>query len=174
VKLNIDVSPIDQDQLVELVARYILKRAAGSSGWEDGSGDEDNRLATVIEKKIEERVEQLASEAVRDVVIEIARSKVEAAVNTAIDAGWQITNQYGEPTGRTASLDTFIREHLTSTTGYRNESKLSEAIRKAIDGAMQKQFKPILDEAAAKLRAQVDTVLQAKLNETMRKALGLG
>jgi len=126
-----------------------------------------------VREVAEKEVRRLVAEAVEALV----RTQVEVMVTEAIQQllaeGFDQYDEYGSKRGH-KSLRDLVHERLTQRDRYGNhDSKLNETIARAVEQALAKEFRPIIDEAKAALRARFDEVITVTVAKAVREASGL-
>lgn len=114
-----------------------------------------------VEAAVDERLSRLADEHLREAVAQIVRE------------GFQQTNSYGEATGPRVTLKDRIGQYLAGRDSYDRKSRIDAVFEKLLGEALNRELGEELKRAREAFRAQVDGVLQAKLTESLRSALGL-
>jgi len=109
-----------------------------------------------------------------------AREAVGAAVERVLDQGIPEFDSYtGKEKSRTTISQMIEKELMAKfrdsyeTRGSAGLTILEVMIKKKIDALFDKEFNVIVAEAKKKFSAQVDSVVMAKLAETLKGALGL-
>lgn len=161
------------------------QRGSSKSGKEDGVTVsvpiyvEDLRdrvissLTAAYSERMDEQVTEAVSTYVKSVVDRIAEKEIMAAVKSALSAGWNKTDNYGAVTGQVTLKDR-ISQMLNASDGYGSHRRwLDELVKKETEAALKGELAKEIESARAKLRAEVDSVTRAKLNEALRNALGV-
>jgi hypothetical protein len=178
MKIELTMAPISRDEVIEAMAAQLL----GSEMTEDEDGNPvkywDRTTATkALEVRLMKALDAKAEAMVRDAFDETIRARVTTAVDDVLRQGWVVTDNYGNRKGDNVDLKGRISELLTKqeSDGYNQPKRtVAESIaKKLIEEAFHGSFKKELGDARVALRAQVDSLIQAKLAETMRAALGL-
>lgn len=112
---------------------------------------------------------------VADLVKSVTVKRIEAAVDAALEEGWQGTNTYGEPIGPKLGLKGRIAEMLTKQEGDYNRrvTRVDRIAAETIDAALRAEFGKDITAARERFKAQLDAVVAAKFTETIKAALGL-
>jgi hypothetical protein len=178
MKVQFEMKPVTRDEVIEAMAAQLL----GAEMTEDEDGNPvkywDRTTATkLLEKRLMKAIDEKAEAMVRDAFDETIQARVTAAVDDVLAAGWAVTDGYGNRRGDNVDLKGRISELLTKqeSSGY-NEPKRTVAeqiAKKIINDAFHATFQPELERARLALRAQVDGIVSARLNETLKSALGL-
>lgn len=139
-------------------------------------------VEAITERLLSDRDSSLrksVQEAVGKVVAETTTTMVSAAVERTLAEGWQEFDRWGDPKGERFTLRSRIEKVLSAKErigGSYNAPELTlieRLTQKAIDETVRNAFDKELEYARTKFRAAVDTVVQAKLAETLKSALGL-
>ena len=132
------------------------------------------QVAAQVTKLFEAKVAESVESAVNDLVNQIAREHIEQAVRDVLAEGWTLTNEYGEGRGK-ASLKDRISTMLNNHDRYSGRGTFAATIvKEETEKALRGELKDEIEKAKAQLRAEVDGVTRAKLNEALRSALGVG
>lgn len=131
------------------------------------------QVAAQVSKLFEAKVAESVETAVSELVETISREQIAEAIRGVLVAGWPTTDEYGGAKGH-ASLKDRIGKMLNHHDRYSGrgtwaDNIVKEETEKALRGDLQKE----IDAAKAKLRAEIDNVTRAKLNDALRKALGV-
>lgn len=130
-------------------------------------------VPSLVQKHYTKSVEDTVTSAVHDLVAEIARDEIAAAVKSVLAEGWKRTNEYGEARG-VASLKDRISELLNGRDRYGDSAKwVEKVVKEETQAALKGELAKEIEAARVKLRAEVDQVTRAKLNEALRSALGV-
>lgn len=177
MKIEIDITT---DAIIDQVATRIL--AMHAPEYDDEGEPIENRhsrdsLAKIIEQTVIKRVQRAIDEQVKAVTAE----KIGAAVDTILTAGWQATNNYGEPTGKAITLRDRVSKIINDAQaeGWNNNRKtlidaiIERRVGELLDPRSGGEFGKTLAEAQKALREAVDGQVMASLNATLRSALGL-
>lgn len=125
-----------------------------------------------MKDKAKQAVQDSVDEAVRAAAGEIVREKVEPIIDAQLKEGWPVTDSYGRPNGR-VTVESLVASELTKADNYDRESWINKQVKAQISKLVDAALKAELDAARAKLRAELDGVLKAKIAETIRDAVGL-
>ncbi len=136
------------------------------------------RIVTQATYRLEEHLKTALNDAVerkvQAIVSGVAAKEIQAAVKKCLTEGWNRTDDYGAVKG-TVTLKDRISELLNARDRYNSSQRwLDELVTKTAKDYLGDQFKKDIDAAREKLRAEIDGVTRAKLNEALRSALGLG
>lgn len=182
MKLDIEIPDITQDQVIEAMAARLL----GSEYEHSGDPDDPTPVPTRWDRKaigkhlrtyFEGKVDELARQAVRDGIDDAIRARIAEAVDAVLSEGWQQTNNYGEPSGKKLDLKARISELLTTARGDgysgRKPALMEEHVQKAVEGFLSKELTPVIDEAKASLKRQLDAKVMKVVADTITNAVGL-
>jgi hypothetical protein len=133
-------------------------------------GQVANQVASAFKAFIDKRVSDTVSELVR----EIGRDQVDAQVRAILAEGWQKTDDYGQARGGRVSLRERVQEMFHKADRYESRSMFERVIKEELDKALKGELGKELEAARAKIRSEVDQITRAKLNESLKAALGLG
>lgn len=154
--MNINIEGFDQEQVEDYLAKKI---------YETVHEEVDRRVDNLVRATVDSRIELLLTKA--------AAERIQAEVDTAFTAGWQKTNNYGEPNGSVLTLRDRVRGVLDQKDSYSSGTLLSKTIADATKGALDAMVKQEVEAARVKLREAFDAVIVSKFTETIRKALGV-
>ncbi len=183
MKLELDITA---DAVVDQVAKHLMgyvvrdETACGYDPDEDVEpettapryGRDRSTIADMVKNIVAERTRRAVDAAVEKVTEE----RIAEAVDKVLAEGWRKTNNWGEPTGPATNLRGRINEilHQNIERDYRHKgARIDVIIGEAIEAALGKEFKPLLEAAAAKFKAALEGTIAAKLQETLKAALGL-
>jgi hypothetical protein len=172
MKIETEIPDISRDEIIAAMASQLL----GEWDREDPEAHwRGNTLGGAMRKYLDDKIAELAADMVRDQINDTVSARIEAAVDVVLAEGWQVTNEYGEPRGPKVDLKARISSLLTtSSRDYNGTGTLIERTAKAaIDAALAKDFREVIDGAKKKLSDEIDAVVGAKLRETLARALGL-
>jgi hypothetical protein len=138
-------------------------------------------IASRVEDRFEERIKEAVRGAVKGAVERQTKELVDAAIAPIVEQvlaeGWQPTDQWGEPSGKKITLrarvSKRVSEYLEEKERYQDKTPAQKLIDEAIAAELRGEAGKVLEAARAKLREQVDGVLQAKLREVLASSLGL-
>ena len=173
MKIEIDITT---DAIIEQVATCIL--AMHAPEYDDEGEPIENRhsrnsLTEIIEKTVIKRVQR----AVDEQVTKVTEEHVKAAVAAVLAEGWQKTDNYGSPSGPKMDIKARVGETLTKLQGdsySSNRKNLVDAIiEQAVAATLKTEFDKVIADARDKFKSMIDGVVTAKLNETLKSALGL-
>lgn len=182
MKIEIDIKT---DDIVDQVARHMMGYVAQENGDVSFDPEEGPEYETTAPKwkgkTVAEMVRDIVAErtrrAVDDEVKRVAGEAIRAAVAQVLADGWQATNNYGEPTGPRLDLKARVGEMLLKLQGNQYDSNrkvwVDAVIEEHLRKVLQDHFAKELDAAKAKFRSLLDGTISAKLNETLKSALGL-
>ena len=141
---------------------------------------EDNIIEIVssrVRKRIEEEAVKTVQAEVRKAIDErikaITAAALEESVASIIAEGWQKTDSYGSPSGPKQTVRDRVTEMMFNDGYGRRADTLQKIIDKRVNDAIAQDCKDVIAEAKEKFRVTLDTTLNAKLQETLRNALGL-
>lgn len=127
-----------------------------------------------IGQAFESFVKTQVAQTVGQMVREIGREHIDAEIRAILAEGWQRTDDYGQARGGRVSLRDRVQEMFHKTDRYESRSMFEKVIKEELDKALKGELGKELDAARAKIRAEVDQITRAKLNEALKSALGLG
>lgn len=167
---------IDNGALIEQCASQILAQYHGDYD-EDGEliDNGNNKPHKQIDRVIRETVVAQVRKRLDESIATITKEHVAAAIESIMAEGWRKTNNYGEPTGPKMTLRDRISEQLTSVRDSYNNRKpwIDELIEKHVSSAFAAEFAKQIEEARTKFRSMLDGTIAAKLQESLKSALGL-
>lgn len=118
--------------------------------------------------------------AIRD---EEIRARIVPLVDAAFDRGnIPLTNNYGEPTGKTVSMTDLILEHVQrevkigplNRNGYReSENVMTKLVKDEIDRSLKGELKAVIDAAKTELRRTIEAEGAKVLAETISRMAGV-
>lgn len=177
MKLEFDISDIAREHLVDAMAEKLLTQYVRDEDT-GGAYRDHSPLARQMKEALEQRIDELAAEQVRDCFDEIIKARIVAAVDEVLAEGWRRTDEYGNPRGDKLDLKGRISEHLTKhqSGGYGREARtfVDELVHKTVESVFTRELQGELEKARKSLRAQLDAVVAGKVAETIKQALGLG
>lgn len=177
MKIEAEIKDIDRDEVIDALAAQLLGADGDEDEDEDGEGRRYGRkpLGTQLRKFLERKIEELAATVVRQGFDDAIRARINAAVDVVLAEGWRKTNQYGEPTGTALDLKARVSELLTQhADSYNREPSLvTKRIDAVTGGFLDKEFRPIIDQAKATLKAKLDATVMETVAVTIKTALGL-
>jgi hypothetical protein len=151
-KVSFELSGYDENRIVEMVVESLVRRA-----WKAT----EKRCADAIAARVDDRVDEILEETIRP------------TVERCVADGWTMTDQWGRPQ-KTLSLQDRVTAWLDEKyDSYRSGTRLQKIVEDKVNEALSKELAAELTRARDAFRAQVDGVLQAKLGESLRAALGL-
>lgn len=148
---------LTREELVELVALHVMR------DYREGGRE---AIADTIDNRIKDAVDGLVSAVAEKRIEALVDSHLASAVDAYIADGWRTTNSYGEPTGNRVSLATRVAaiiDRRESNDRHWLESKVAAAVSDVLRATKVRD----------RISATVDSVIQAKLTETLKSALGL-
>lgn len=178
MKVEVTIKPISRDEVIDAMAAQLL----GAEMTEDEDGNPvkywDRTTATkALEVRLMKAIDSKAEAIVRDAFDVTIRQRITAAVDEVLATGWVVTDNYGNRKGDNVDLKGRISELLMKqeSDGYNSPKRtVAEQIaKKIIEEAFHGSFKAEIERARVALRDQVDTLVQAKLTETLKASLGL-
>ena len=165
---------IDRDEVIERAAKLAYDEVRGTvTRYDYDVGEEyedtsDNRVARAIHKAVKELIAEQAPRLIADTL----RPKVEELCVS----GWNKTNSYGEPIG-SETLTSYVRGQLTlkgETSNFRSDQSIAtQVLKQSIDEFLSKEMNAEVAEFRKAMRAKLNDVLQGKITEAMREAVGL-
>ena len=147
----------------------------------------DFGLVGVIAPMVAERIVKTISagnewsglaQRIRDIRDDEIREQLRPAIVETLAASIQMTNAYGEPVGKTATLREVVaetgRKMLAEPQRDRNgygtsETLVRRLIREEVEAAFGRELKAALDEAKTEIRAAVQAKGAAVLAETIQR-----
>lgn len=130
-------------------------------------------LADRADKEMTEKIDKAISSAVESTLRRLVEEKLRPEVERVVAAGWQQTNQWGEPTGQAVTLGQRVSQIINGKGAYDRGTMVENLAREALDKALKGELAPEIAAARDKFRALVDETLKAKFTGVMRDALGL-
>ncbi len=142
-------------------------------------------LEKILTETLRDEIQQKVGETLGDIV----KGQVAAFVKRTLDdtftktlaaqaekvliEGWEVTDQYGTPTGRRHTVSTHLREQLTKPRdNYNRETPLDLAVKEATNAAFSKEFGAVVTKAAAELKAAIDTKTVETLLAAVKERIG--
>lgn len=125
----------------------------------------------MISTSIEEKVNEAVSAHLSAKLLELTDERVQQEVEKVLSEGWHITNNYGEPTGKKNTISTLVRDHLSKDSYGRDG--ISRVVGEIVGRDTQAEFKKVLAEVTAALKAILDTQVADKLIDALHDALKL-
>lgn len=171
--MKIEMTAEDREWMLERAVDAFLYGSPGRPTEVDEDGDPTGGMAADIKRRINERLDGLATKAFEEAVT----AEVGVRVQAILDAGWPVTSLWGEHTGKRVTIRELILEKLQTKVvdSYRGTRKtlVEHLVGQAVEGALGKELQAELARAQAELRAAVDGAVTERLSETLRTALGL-
>ncbi len=148
-----------------------------------------SRIGEAFEKKLEASLDEQLAGLLDAAGRKICDEKIRERVDAIVAKGWAQTDSWGNPTGAPKTFEARVHEWLFAKSGSYSSSKtrieeiFDEALRDAMLGRPDHRgtrpegggiLGAIVLDAAKTFRAQVDNLMSAKLQESLRSALGLG
>jgi polyribonucleotide nucleotidyltransferase len=125
-----------------------------------------------IKKEMSRRIAREASSAVEEALLEGVKDHAKRAAEEVLSKGWQVADDYGR-NSRTVTVKDRVMEMLAEKPRYDSKTPLQRAFDDALSGEVNKMVREEIEKARVAFRAQVDSILQTKLAETLRNSLGL-
>jgi uncharacterized protein (DUF2267 family) len=125
-----------------------------------------------IESATTKRIEALIRERLDALTTEAVAKRLDEEIARMFAEGWPKTDPYGKVVGHWTIHDR-IEETLKSRNEYDRESKFDKLVNARLAEAINKEFKPQIDAAAANLRKTLDATLNERFQKAMRESLGL-
>lgn len=162
--MEITLNDYERGELIESAAHQLLYTKNGDAG--------------PVLKEVRDRVDDKIDDMVRAEIRAAIDKVVEERIVPMIDGPWPLTNNYGERTGKTASLREIIVEKLTvprgdSGYGRRPKTLVEELIENAVTAALNGALGAELKKAQEQIKTAVDDTIKTRLTETLKSALGL-
>ena len=183
MKIEIEIKT---DDIVDQVARHMMGYVVQENGDVSYDLEEDYDPGTTAPKwkgkTVAELVKNIVAErtrrAVDAAVTEVTHARIREAVDQMLAEGWTKTNEWGETKGPRMDLKARIAEVLKESVESRHSynhkgPRIDMIIKDAVKDAFDKEFAKEIEDAKSKLRTQVDAIVQAKLGEGLKTALGL-
>lgn len=137
------------------------------------------RIERAAEEKLDYKVEQAIHAAVKErlteVIDAITKERVTKEIDATLEAGWTMTNTYGEPSGKVLTVRDRVRAAFDRKDGSYSDSKsyVEKWIQEGVARSLETILKAEVEDARKRLRAAFDDVLKLKFADTMRKMLGV-
>lgn len=132
------------------------------------------QIAAQVKALFAATVKETVTSTVATLVEEISREQIAEAIRGVLADGWAITDEYGGAKGR-ASLKDRLSKMLNQHDRYSGHGAWAERImREETDKALRGDIQKEIEASKAKLIAEVDAVIKAKLGDVLRKTLGVG
>lgn len=158
---------VSTQQVVEEMARQLLA-VHERDGWNSKT------MASVINTKLNNAVDEAAKQLVSNQFDSIVRMHINAAIGQVLEEGWHKTDEYGNKKGERIDLKGMIAAKLTERSdGYDRTPRIDKLTNEAIANTLNKEFKLVIDEAKARLKAAADEITGTALRDTLAKALGV-
>lgn len=166
---------IEHGALIEQCASKILAQYHGDyDEYGDLIDNGNNKPHKQIDRVIRETVVAQVRKHLEASIEEFTQAHIRAAVEAIMSEGWQKTNSYGEPCGPKMTLRDRIAEQLTSVRdSYSRKTWLDEVIEKNVTAVFSAEFAKQIEDARHKFRELLDGTIAAKLQESLKSALGL-
>jgi hypothetical protein len=132
-----------------------------------------------IERQVADRVEAALAEAVGEAVgravDKLGTKSIKDAIEKTLAEGWDTVNEYGEKRGcGKRTLKDRIGEILNMKDSYGSSRRwLDELMKNKVTEAVNKDLKADIDEARAKFKTEVDSVLTGVIKDSLAKHFGV-
>ena len=185
ININLDFPMPTTEQVVEAMAARMLSEP---QDWDPSDPDAPpptdprpywdrkqigKRLKAYLDEKIEEAVRSMVEAALDGAI----KARIAEEVDRVLADGWVKTDEYGHPDVRAGkvTLKDRVNQALTRTanSSYDRRTQVDQLAADAIDRALKGPFGQEIEAARAKFKAEIDGLVAAKLNETIKSALGL-
>ncbi len=152
------------------------------TGTVAATGVEQSLLQRVVRDEVQRLVKDLIDKELRKSLSEMVANTVEKTaaprVEKMLDEGWSEYGKYGGEQKKTTLADAVVAAVETPKNGdYYSGKKPMGLIERVVDARVTQmldyQFKAQLDEGVKAFRSRVDELLNAKIAEGLRAALGL-
>lgn len=157
---------INEEAIVEAAA----EKVAHEFLWAEYG--ERKRHGTELVKRVKEIIEEKVARGVEE-HLEKVPNRIEQIVEKILEAGFPQTNNYGEPTGRTLTLEERVREKLFGVDRYAKKSWLDQHAKTFVQKKIDGELKSLFEEAREKMKLLMDATLLEKLAKSMREGIGL-
>jgi hypothetical protein len=146
----------------------------------EGSIDYDHLLNTLasrfqkdIEARLNDKVDRAISSAAENLVASLLTQKVQRVVNEVIDQGFPQFDEYGRKKD-SKPLAEMVRDLLARKERYDNASVVEKLVNDGMRHTIEQEVRKEAARAKEKLASEVDKLVQARIGELLRDALGLG
>lgn len=151
-RVTFELENYDENRIVSMVVESLVRRA-----WKRA----EERVADAIAARVDDRVNEILEETIRP------------TVEKCVADGWTMTDQWGRKE-KTLSLQDRVISWLDGQyDSYRKGTRLQKIVEDHVTKAINEDLAGELKRAKDAFREQLDGVLQAKLKESLRDALGL-
>lgn len=149
--------------------------ALAAKEWDEDEGGYTLGLKAQVNALAKELIEAHVKTAVRSEITALTAARIKTLVDEVVASGIPGTDQWGSPTGPATPWATYVRTLLTNRNAYgHNSVNITEMANVAVKALLERELKPVLEDAAKQFRAVVDELLSATLKAKIREAAGLG
>ena len=130
------------------------------------------RVLVEAKESIDDKIEDATRAAVLDVIGKTTTEHISAQVVAVLAKGFATVDEYGRA-GPSESLGDRVIALLRKKDSYHRKDRIDELLERHLNDEVAKMVAAEIAKARDGFRAQIDAVLQAKLGETLRNALGM-
>jgi hypothetical protein len=133
------------------------------------------QIETHVKAAIDSKVDEAVGSAVAEMVEQIGRDRVSAAIDKTLNEGWPTVNSYGERVAcSNRTLKDRIGEILSAKDSYSSNGRwLDTLVKNLVNDAVTKHFQKDIDAARASFKQQVDGVLSSVVKKALGEHLGV-
>lgn len=168
-KITVTIEGATDAELRTELADILLDRMLGRH--EDEDGEPIDSVTAMVDKKLRALLDKSVDAKVRELVETLGREVVSDTINKIVANGIPQTDEYGS-LKKTVPWDEFVFGRVLRRDGY-NRTTFSDIAAQCIDKLLKGELEPVMREAVAKVKAEIDTALGAKLKESIRGAIGV-
>lgn len=177
MKLEFEIGDITREALIDAMAERLLLQVVYDEET-GGSYRDHSELGRKMGRALERRIDELATERVRECFEEVIKARIAATVDEVLAEGWQRTDRYGnrqdaERLDLKARISEMLAEKKHDGFGRQPISLAEEVVQKTVEGVLTRELQNEIEKARTALRAQLDAVVAGKVAETIKTALGL-
>ncbi len=167
MKIELEIEDVRREEIIDAAAQILLSAPTTSS--RDLDGDQADRLMTMLEQRLDDAVMRAVNDGIDTSVRVLIASEVERVLGT----GWPIVDEYGRDTGKVRTLKSIVADALATKHGYNSAPLAVSVATETITRMLQQGFAQEIADAQKRFRTQVDDLLNAKIADALRTALGL-
>lgn len=143
--------------------------------WEDEDSDSvERQVIKEAARTLVARAEKELLNSAQKMALEEIRTAIQPTIKRVVDGEWPITNSYGEPSGKTATIASMARDMLGRKVDRHGSKTFGEdMLRDAVSKAIGKEFAEEIKDMRKRFREQVDAILQSKIQISLAEAMGI-
>jgi hypothetical protein len=131
-----------------------------------------NRLGERFDDKLNALADKVLATAIDAAVERVVDAKILEQAEVILREGWTATDDYGHAKKKVTFAER-VHGLLTRVDSFHGKSKLDDLVEALVADALNKQLKPEVDAAKAKVQELLNGTLSAKLLQAMKEGVGL-